>query len=76
MTDIKIDNELHSPVWKRLISYISNGTASTSDFVELLFRVEERGSNISTEIRAGFVHFLSVSVILGVNPYILSVKFK
>ncbi|MCV6609249.1 MAG: NCS2 family permease [Amphritea sp.] len=36
------------------------------------FKISERGSDISTEIRAGFTTFLTMSYILFVNPQILS----
>lgn len=38
-----------------------------SDF----FRIEERGSSIATEVRAGFTIFLTMAYILFVNPMIL-----
>ncbi len=40
--------------------------------VSRFFRIEERGSTIGTEIRAGVVTFLTMSYILLVNPQILS----
>ena len=58
-----------SPAWKKLLNHVSmQETRSTAEIVEILFRIEERGSTIATEIRAGFVHFMSVCIILGVNP--------
>ena len=59
----------HSPVWKKLLDHVSSQeTKSMSELIEILFRIEERGSTVATEIRGGFVHFMSVSIILGVNP--------
>lgn len=40
--------------------------------VSRFFRIEERGSSIGREIRAGVVTFLTMSYILLVNPQILS----
>ena len=58
-----------SPVWKKLLDHVSmQETRSIPELIEILFRIEERGSTIATEIRGGFVHFMSVSIILGVNP--------
>ena len=37
-----------------------------------LFRLEEHGTNVWTEVRAGVVTFLTLSYILFVNPQILS----
>ena len=58
-----------SPAWKKLLDHVSmQETRSMAELVEILFRIEERGSTVATEIRGGFVHFMSVSIILGVNP--------
>ena len=58
-----------SPVWRKLLDHVSmQETRSMAELVEILFRIEERGSTVATEIRGGFVHFMSVSIILGVNP--------
>ena len=62
-----------SPAWQRILTYVSKGPVNAYEIIELLFRVEERGSTIHTEIRAGFIHFLSVSVLLGINPSQLAV---
>ena len=63
------DTTLNLPVWKKLLNHVSmRETRSTAELVELIFRIDERGSSIATELRAGCVHFLSVSLILGVNP--------
>jgi hypothetical protein len=40
--------------------------------VRRFFRIDERGSSIGREIRAGVVTFLTMSYILLVNPQILS----
>lgn len=40
--------------------------------LEQLFRIQERGSSVGTEIRAGMVTFLTMAYILFVNPQILS----
>ncbi len=44
----------------------------TLRWLERLFRLEERGSSIAIELRAGLVTFLTLSYILVVNPQILS----
>lgn len=41
-------------------------------FIDRYFKITERGSTISTEIRAGVVTFLTMSYILLVNPQILA----
>jgi AGZA family xanthine/uracil permease-like MFS transporter len=43
-----------------------------TDSVDRFFRISERGSNFSTEIRGGIVTFLAMLYILAVNPLILS----
>ena len=45
-----------------------NEDKSIQSLLEILFKVENRGSTIETEIYAGFVHFLSTAMILAVNP--------
>jgi AGZA family xanthine/uracil permease-like MFS transporter len=40
--------------------------------ISAYFKIEERGSTIGTEIRAGIVTFLTMSYILLVNPQIIS----
>jgi adenine/guanine/hypoxanthine permease len=40
--------------------------------LERLFRIRERGSSVSTELRAGLVTFLTMAYILMVNPQILA----
>ena len=72
-TEVDSNTAPFSPVWKKLIEHLSNPSASPYKLMELLFRIEERGSTVWTEVRAGFVHFLSVALILGVNPQQLAV---
>ena len=62
-----------NPTWKRIINEIRGGDCSFGGVLEILFRIEQRGSSISTEIRTGFIHFLSASAILGVNPSQLAI---
>ncbi|PIP11783.1 MAG: guanine permease [bacterium (Candidatus Stahlbacteria) CG23_combo_of_CG06-09_8_20_14_all_40_9] len=40
--------------------------------IERIFKLEERGSKISTEILAGFVTFMTMAYIIFVNPMLLS----
>jgi len=51
----------------RLDLWFKGGKADT------FFKVTERGSNLTTEIRAGFTTFLTAAYIMAVNPNILSV---
>jgi AGZA family xanthine/uracil permease-like MFS transporter len=43
-----------------------------SDFLDKYFKITERGSTISTEIRAGTASFFTLSYLLLVNPQIMS----
>ena len=40
--------------------------------VDRYFRISERGSTISSEVKGGIITFLSMTYILAVNPFILS----
>ncbi len=41
------------------------------NFIEKFFKIKERGSNVSTEILAGFTTFMTMAYIIVVNPQIL-----
>lgn len=49
----------------------SNNSASTG-FLEKQFKLEEHGTNVRTEVVAGFTSFMTMAYILAVNPGILS----
>jgi AGZA family xanthine/uracil permease-like MFS transporter len=42
------------------------------DAIARYFRLAERGTDVATEVRAGFTTFLTMAYILFVNPQILS----
>lgn len=63
-----LEASVPTPAWKKIMNHVASGRLNIKEIIELLFRVQERGSTIGTEIRAGCVHFLSVSVLLGINP--------
>ena len=52
-------------------SEVSMQYSDLKEAVDRYFRISERGSTISTEIKGGIVTFLSMSYILAVNPDIL-----
>lgn len=41
---------------------------TVESLIELLFKIESRGSTIKTELYGGLIHFLSTAMILAVNP--------
>ena len=45
-----------------------------ADALDRYFRITERGSTISTELRGGIITFLSMSYIIVVNPLILNME--
>ncbi len=55
----------------RTTSIQSNAT-TMSEFVDDFFKISERGSTISTEIRAGTASFFTLSYLLLVNPQIMA----
>lgn len=52
--------------------YYAHGNTGLAGRISRFFAIEERGSSIGREIRAGVVTFLTMSYILLVNPQILS----
>lgn len=46
--------------------------SSKSGVLEKFFRLKESGSNVRTEVIAGFTTFMTMAYILAVNPFILS----
>ena len=50
----------------------SSSSSGTASWLDRYFRITERGSTISREVRGGIVTFFSMSYILVLNPAILS----
>jgi xanthine/uracil/vitamin C permease (AzgA family) len=53
--------------WRRALEEFKE-TPSFENLLEILFKIERRGSNVNTEIICGFIHFLSTAAVLAVNP--------
>lgn len=49
-----------------------SGVSSATAVMDSFFRVSERGSTVSQEIRGGVATFLTMSYILLVNPQVLT----
>jgi hypothetical protein len=68
-----MNGHAHAPAAPMDIYHLHHGhEGGLAGRVSRFFRIEERGSSIGREIRAGVVTFLTMSYILLVNPQILS----
>jgi len=50
--------------------------SSTSKFLDRLFKVQQKGSTVPTEILAGLTTFVAMAYIIFVNPSILEASGK
>lgn len=57
---------------KRMSGRHGSAVGAFESYLEDVFSVRERGSNVSREVRAGFVTWVTMSYIVVVNPMILS----
>ena len=51
---------------------MANNSSTDSGFLEKRFRLKEHGTNVRTEVVAGFTTFMTMAYIMAVNPGILS----
>ena len=51
---------------------MANNSSTNSGFLEKQFKLKEHGTNVRTEVVAGFTTFMTMAYILAVNPGILS----
>lgn len=51
---------------------MESNNSTNAGFLEKRFRLKEHGTNVSTEVMAGFTSFMTMAYILAVNPDILS----
>lgn len=60
-------HNINRPTWLRLM----DGDANRENILEILFKIDKRGSSIQTEVYGGLCQFLAMASIIAVNPSLL-----